>query len=97
MRVFVEKIETTQGMILKRNVFQSGLKESILDMQSNEHRRDREIGSDVLNLKVVARFEYPALKSGVQFRENRSQLFQRLFRAWDLWEFHRNFITSKSL
>src|SRR5271154_3532403 len=97
MCVFVEKIEATQRMILKRNVLQSGLKESILNMQSNKHRCDREIGGDVLHLEVVARFEYSALESGVQFRENWSQLLQRLFGAWDFWEFHRNFISSNRL
>src|ERR1700730_1216369 len=97
MRVFIEKIETAQGMILKRNVLQSSLEKSILNMQSNEHRRDREVGGDVLNLKVVTRFEYSALESSVQFRENWSQLLQRLFWAWDLWEFHCNFITSDRL
>ncbi len=74
MRVFVEKIKATQGMILNRNILQSGLKESILNMQSNKHRRNREIGGDVLHLEVVARFEYSALESGVQLRENWSQL-----------------------
>ena len=65
VRVFVEKIEATQRVIFERNFLQSSLQESILNMQPNEHRRNREIGGDVLNLKVVTRLEYSALESGV--------------------------------